>query len=427
MTAIDAERGEMRVRIHRGAAEIGGNCVEVASDEGQRIVLDVGRPLSAGWSDTVEPPAVPGLGAPCSSLCGVLISHPHLDHYGLLGGVDPSVPVYIGAEAAAVLGAAQFFSPAGVKVEPTGVFRDRQPLTIGPFTVTPFLNDHSAFDAYSLLIEADGRRLFYTGDIRAHGRKARLFEALLARPPSAVHAMLMEGTHVRADAAHDAETFVTEAELEHQFVDLLGATTGVVAVLGSAQNIDRLVTVYRAARRTGRQLVVDLYGATVAAATRSSIPQVGFPDLRVYVPQRQRVLVKQSGEFERVNELRACRVFVEEMLADPSRFVFHVPSSTAYELMRSGVLDSSGAAVWSLWDGYLREPSGRRLRAALSEHEVGFSTIHTSGHASVPDLQRLVAAIRPDRVVPMHSEATNRFAELFPRVEPHPDNEWWQA
>jgi len=36
----------VRVRIHRGAHEIGGSCVEV-EPQGQRFVLDVGRPLNA--------------------------------------------------------------------------------------------------------------------------------------------------------------------------------------------------------------------------------------------------------------------------------------------------------------------------------------------------------------------------------------------
>ena len=110
----------MKVRIHRGAAEIGGNCVEVADDRGQRIVLDVGRPLSAGWSDDVPLPAVPGLVTLDPSLHGVLISHPHLDHYGLLGGVDTGVPVFVGAEAAAIVDAARFFSPAGATIAPAG-------------------------------------------------------------------------------------------------------------------------------------------------------------------------------------------------------------------------------------------------------------------------------------------------------------------
>ncbi len=69
---------------------------------------------------------------------------------------------------------------------------DRQPVTIGPFRITPYVVDHSAYDAYALLIEADGRRLFYSGDFRMHGRKSRTMERLLAKPPEAIDALLME-------------------------------------------------------------------------------------------------------------------------------------------------------------------------------------------------------------------------------------------
>lgn len=417
----------MRIRIHRGTAEIGGNCVEIEASDGRRVILDLGRPLWATSADDVPLPAAEGLTSHDPTLCGIVISHPHLDHYGLLARVSTEVPVFIGAEASSLLKAASFFSPVSAEIEPTGHLAHGESLTAGPFTITPYLNDHSAFDAYSLLIQCDSRRVFYTGDIRGHGRKGTLFEALVADPPRGVDVMLMEGTHVRSDPATDGDIFETEADLETRFVDVLKATTGAVAVLGSAQNIDRLVTVYRAARRSGRQLVVDLYGATVAAATRSTIPQLGFPDLRVYVPQRQRVLVKDSGEFGRVKELGQARVFPEELASAPSRYVFYVPSSVVFELCRSGALDSTGAAVWSLWSGYLRDGSGKRLQQFLAERSIPFSTIHTSGHASVVDLQRLVEAVRPGRLVPMHSEATSRFVELFPNVERHDDGEWWDV
>lgn len=417
----------MKVRIHRGTKEIGGSCIEVAADDGRRIVLDLGRPLWAGWDDDVALPDVPGFTQPDPALLGLLISHPHLDHYGLAAQLGTAVPTYIGREAAALLDAAAFFSPISGRLEPTGFLRHNETFTLGPFSVTPGLNDHSAFDAYSLLVEADGQRLFYTGDIRGHGRKASLFEQLVADPPTDVDVLLMEGTHVRADGAHDHAVYETESQLEDRFVELNRATEGIVAALGSAQNLDRLVTVYRAARRSGRQLVVDLYGATVAAATRPTIPQVGFPDLRVYVPNRQRVLVKRSGEFARVQDIKSQRVFPEELAAHPERFMLHVPSSTARELVASTALDERGAVAWSLWSGYLQQPSGVALRAMLAEHAIPFTEVHTSGHASVTDLRRLVAAMNPTRVVPIHSEAAERFSALFPRVEHHDDGEWWAA
>ena len=45
----------MQVKIHRGAHEIGGSCVEVES-HGSRIVLDVGKPLWAEWNEQVPLP-----------------------------------------------------------------------------------------------------------------------------------------------------------------------------------------------------------------------------------------------------------------------------------------------------------------------------------------------------------------------------------
>jgi ribonuclease J len=50
---------------------------------------------------------------------------------------------------------------------------------------------------------------------------------------------------------------------------------------------------------------------------------------------------------------------------------------------------------------------------------------HSSGHAGIADLQRLVAALAPGKVVPIHSAAGDRFRELFAGVERHADGEWW--
>ncbi|MDP1792579.1 MAG: MBL fold metallo-hydrolase [Acidimicrobiales bacterium] len=417
----------MQVRIHRGTREIGGSCIEVENNAKERIVLDVGRPLWAGWGEEVPPPSVAGFAEPDPSLLAVVISHPHADHYGLLDGVTADVPVYIGREAGAVLNAAAFFSPVSATIDPAGHLEHRTPFAIGGFTITPFLNDHSAFDAYSMVIEADGQRLFYSGDIRGHGRKAKLFEQLLNDPPVDIDTLLMEGTHVRADGSHDELEYETEADLEERFVEMCENTTGAVVVFGSAQNLDRLVTVFRAGRRSRRQTVIDLYGATVAAATRDSIPQPGFDGLRVYVPNRQRVRVKEAAEFERVAWITDHRVFLEEVAANPGNFIFHVPSSTDRELLKAGVLSSNSAAAWSLWDGYLKDGSGKSLRQRLADNKVPFTSVHTSGHASVKDLQRLVAALDPDKVVPIHSEATDRYDKLFPNVELHADGDLWEV
>ena len=186
----------MRIRIHRGTQEIGGTCIEIEA-RGKRIALDVGLPLDAGDEDHERLlPDVPGFRDRDDSLLGVVISHPHLDHYGLARHLHPDVPVYIGRDANNILKAASAYVPNGHAFENPRCLRSREALAIGPFRVTPYLVDHSAFDAYALLVEADGKRIFYSGDFRGHGRKKGLFESLLEHPPADIDVLLMEGTTI---------------------------------------------------------------------------------------------------------------------------------------------------------------------------------------------------------------------------------------
>jgi ribonuclease J len=72
----------MKVCIHRGAHEIGGTCIEIES-QGKRLVLDIGQPLDCPDPEMAVLPAVQGFQEEDASLLGVILSHPHQDHYGL--------------------------------------------------------------------------------------------------------------------------------------------------------------------------------------------------------------------------------------------------------------------------------------------------------------------------------------------------------
>jgi len=343
----------MKVRIHRGAHEIGGNCIEIEARDGSRIVLDIGRPLGALRDDHVPLPSISGFDKPNDSLLGLIITHGHQDHWGLVDQVPAHVPLYIGEAANRILNEAAFFS-TGAALEPTGFLRHEQAFRLGPFTVTPFLNDHSAYDTYSLLVEADGRRLFYSADLQAHGRKARLFDALLCALRGKVDVLLMEGTTLRENGV--PPNGKTERQLEAELADAISAAPGIVLAMYSAQNIDRLVTWFRACRRAGRSLVVDLYGERIARATGNrKIPQSGFDKILVYVPQHQRLQVQRSGEFERVNEIRASRIFPDHFAPRRTELVLTFRGSMMREIERTGCLDGA-VAVWSLWPGYLEQP-----------------------------------------------------------------------
>lgn len=416
----------MKVCIHRGANEIGGSCIEVEAS-GKRIVLDVGRPLDAEFGEAVPLPNVLGLASGRDpSLLALVISHGHQDHWGLFHQIHESVPVYVGEGAAAILKAAEFFSPAGVDLKPSGHLKHREPIKIGPFQITPYLNDHNGFDTYSMLIEAGGRKLFYSADFQGHGRKKAIFEEMLRRPPSNVDVMLMEGTNVRAEAQGAEVT--TEDEVEEELTQVFKDSKGMVLVSYSAQSIDRMVTMYRASKKAGRTFVVDLYTATMGIATaRDSIPKPGFEQLEVFVPKTQQVKVARAGEFERVGTpIKEHRIYPEAFAPRSGELVMTFRMSYARQLEEARCLEGA-SAVWSMWPGYLDRPGERRYQEFLKKHAISHHVVHASGHAYLEDLKKMARAIKARKLVPIHSFAPDRFTKHFANVQQHGDGEWWEV
>lgn len=412
----------MRVCIHRGAREIGGSCVEVEAS-GQRIVLDVGLPLEAE-ADEALLPKVRGFREPDASLLGVVISHPHQDHYGLAQYLRPEIPVLIGEAAARILAAARHFAPSGLAFQHILPLQDRQTITLGPFKITPYLVDHSAYDAYAFLVTAAGKRLFYSGDLRGHGRKAGAFERLLKWPPQDVDVLLLEGTTI---GRAQAEEPLSEQDLEGKFIASMKATQGLCLVWASGQNIDRIVTIFRACKRARRQLIIDLYTAEVLRATGNpKIPQGDWDGVRVYLPESQRRLVRRKALFAPLNRYRAHRLFPEHLAKEAARSVLLFRPSMTGDLERADCLQGA-RLVYSLWKGYLNKERLQPFREWLKRWRIPLTHIHTSGHASVTDLKRLARAVNPKKLVPIHSDEPGQFAECFERVQRKEDRVWWEV
>lgn len=414
----------MRIRIHRGTKEIGGTCVELAADGG-RILLDLGLPLDGDADEISVHPSIEGL-AGDSDLLALVLSHGHVDHWGLAHLAGPDLPVALGAATHRILQAAVPFVPRPYVPARPIEFTSGTPLQFGPFLVTPHLVDHSAYDAYALEVEADGQRLFYSGDIRAHGRKAALFERLVAHPPRSIDVMLMEGSSFgRLSPDH---VFPTETDVEQRLVDLFQATDGLTLVAASAQNIDRMVSLYRACKRSGRTLIIDLYAAEILRATENAanIPQSDWPQVAVYVPQYQRIQIKRSGRFDLLDPHKTNRVFVERLedLAPRAAMLFR--PAMLRDLDRADCL-SGARAIWSQWDGYLKQERGLALLAELQARSIPLDHAHTSGHASIPDLKRLAAAIQPKTLVPIHTYEPEQFPAHFQAVSLKNDGEWWDV
>lgn len=416
----------MQLKIHRGTREIGGTCVELESS-GSRILLDLGLPLDAPDPDTVPLPDIAGLTAPDPALLGIVLSHGHRDHWGLLPKVAQPVPLIMGRSAESIMRAAADFIPDGFAPKASDYLEDGVPLQLGPFTIVPWLVDHSGFDAYAIEVTADGRRLFYSGDLRAHGRKGKLFERLVARPPRDVDVMLMEGSSL--GRLPDDGVFATEADLEKDFVARFNETPGMALVACSAQNIDRVVTVYRAAKRTGRTLLVDAYAAEVLKATgHDTIPKPAesWTNIAVFIPQRQRIMLKSRGIAPLVDSLRPFRIWPQQLAERAPGLVMLLRAWMLPELSDNGALNGA-RIIWSQWDGYLKDGPGHALQQECAKRGIPFEVLHTSGHASPKDLKRLAAAVAAKTLVPIHTFEGNRYPSLFKNVVRLSDGDWLEV
>jgi ribonuclease J len=411
----------MKVCIHRGTKEIGGTCIEIES-QGMRIVLDIGLPLDAEIDD-ISPPPVSGFKDPDKTLLGIFISHSHLDHYGLAGKLRPGTPILIGQAAKRIIDSSRTFVPGSVELGSTTDLEHGKTITLGPFVLTPYLVDHSAYDAYALLVEADGQRLFYSGDFRGHGRKGKLLDRLVSTPPKDVDVLLMEGSTLGRSGIDNK--YPSESDLETKFLELFQSTKGMALVWCSGQNVDRLVTVYRACRQAGRQFIADMYTASVLRAIENPrLPQPGWAGFRVYLPWTQKRRIIKKELFDLAKSFAPWRIYPEQLSKEADKSVMLFRPSMRKDLEKANCLEGA-TLIYSLWSGYLKDDRYKRFNEWLDQNNIPLVHCHTSGHAPVSDLKRLSEALAPKMLVPIHSFEPDRYSEFFENVELKEDGQWW--
>jgi ribonuclease J len=395
----------LQLTVHRGTHEIGGCCIEIVHPDRARLILDAGRPLDAPNGATGLLPASLDRSRPAT----VLISHPHQDHWGLVEELPAGWSVWTGSRSAQLI-----TITADITRHPlTRTFETwhsrSKPFATGPYIVTPILTDHSAFDAYMLLVEGAGKRILYTGDFRRHGRKSVLVDRMMDNPPPNIDVLVTEGTNLGSD-----KPVTTEVELEGEFVELFRRTKGRIFVAWSAQNIDRTVTLYRAAKRTGRTLVIDLYAADILnrISLGTRVPRAGYSNLKVVVTRGLRRYYRKIGRDDFVAKVAPYGLAARHLAGGHD--VIMLRRGLIADYQRGGVVPTGDDAFnFSMWRGYLSEADIAEVLDWCRAGGAKIAYIHTSGHASPADLRAFAAAISPKVTVPVHGVKWDEEAHGF--------------
>ena len=263
----------MKAKVYRGTKEIGGTCVELLGENGKILWIDLGAPIDTTNND---------VGYANNRVDALLISHPHQDHYGLMEKVSAEVPIYIGELSMDLINAPKIFLGEPQLKRNFITIKAWHPFTIADtFKVTPFLTDHSTPESFAFLIEADGKRVFYSGDFRATGRKSKLYHRQIESPPQNIDLLLIEGTMVE----RTNHRYQTEDSVEEAIYYIIKDQRNLSFVISSAQNIDRFVSVFRACRRTGKKVVIDVYTAWILDKVRKQapgVPTIEWDEVKVY-------------------------------------------------------------------------------------------------------------------------------------------------
>ncbi len=430
----------LNLTIHRGTKEIGGSCVELSTGK-SHILIDFGMPLV---NDKKEPfdskiltnksldelkklkilPDVKGLyRGEEKAISGILISHSHMDHYGFLKFVSPDIPIYMSEGAKILVEISDIFIPHKVGELNVKTIGKIKSFTIGEFKIESYLVDHSAFDARAFLIEVEGKKMFYSGDFRGHGRKNILFDRMISKPPKDINYLLMEGSML----GRGKQVYKDENAIQERIEEILRDSSNITFLFVSSQNIDRLVSAYKACLKTGHIFVMDIYTAYILDKLRKvskNIPQFNWRNIRIkFIKSHADALAERVSE-KLLYFYNTKKVDMFEINRKKNKILMLARDNSIFPLLVKGIKGIEGAnIIYSMWGGYLTD----KFKNYCDKKKLAIEQVHTSGHATVEDLEAFAKAISPKTLIPIHTFKGKQYPEMFENVRILKDGELFEV
>lgn len=386
----------MQIKVYRGTHQIGGCVTEIKTDVA-RIIIDMGEELPS-TNRKIQMLEIEGVTSGTPNCNAVLITHYHGDHVGMFENVLPNIPIYMGKVAKQIYGVVQGILKNKLnkgnpeKVDLFKEFTVGKPLYFGNIKVTPYMVDHSAFDAYMLLIEADGKRILHTGDFRMHGAMGGKMPNVFEKYCKNIDVLITEGTML----SRAGEEVITERELGAQANNILRENKYVFA-LCSSTNIDTIAEFYNTAIKNKKPFIVceeDFQHEILKIVTQNTVsPFYDFGRQKIYSYGRNlHDLMNERG--------------------------FFFLGRTNYTTQKAIEAFPNSLLIYSMWNGYLD-----KTHPAFDEYKYDFINsalnrgfkivyLHTSGHASVDEIKRVCEITNAKTIIPIHSECPEKFTEM---------------
>ncbi|MDR2956261.1 MAG: hypothetical protein LBV43_14395 [Prevotella sp.] len=399
----------MELTIHKGSSKIGGTCLEISTPSA-RIIFDIGDDLPdikkkkkrSGISDNL---LIDFSGLDKKKIDALFISHIHGEQLGLIEKLESSTPIYMGRYAYNVWSLMQDFTDRARISNPIRFISSQEPVTIKDLTITPFIIEHSAFDAYAFLIEWNGEKIFYTGDFRAHGfagKYAQIFQKNLKLQD--IDRLIIEGV----DLYEGNSLSESEEDFREKAENIIKTNEGNVFILQSAANISRIRSLYEATRLAEKTLVVDMFTAHILKNSPKSIPNpFTYEGIKLFLPKSlpEEIIKEKPHLFYPYAKYRLS----PEALSQGTDMVILIRDTINYDIVKEFKKDNAHL-LYLNWERYKTEEETSRLLSYFNGNVTEFTTAR---HANISIIKDYIDTLKPKNIIPIHTETLEKYIEYF--------------
>ena len=414
----------MNIKVHRGLEQIGG-CITEISTATSRIFIDMGQNLPGNGEATTpeqDQKMVESLFANNQKEHeAVFYTHGHEDHVGLFEYVPLHVPQYMSAGTQELLlikygilkerqelnleqirkdgCSPECIEEANIKIINADNKKNRlsemktwsralpgespKSISIGNIKITPFFNCHSIYDSHMFLIEAEGKRVWHTGDYRVHGYFGKGLFPTLQKYATNIDTLITEGTMLNRN-----DDCIHEYEVAEKMAGVM-KTYKYVFVLASATDIERLASIKNASEKSRKRMYV----------------------CSKFLISTMRLFTEHESELSHGLFCFSPRMYEKKYLRYMKRrgFVFVAGSSQmsrVADILKELPMEET-ILIYSSWEGYYTIPEQVEANSDYKNFRELFNNvvdIHTSGHADKTTIQKVIETIKPKEVICIHKE-----------------------